>query len=69
VEVFGERFFKSGVRNPLRVSVDADEHWLTTLDLAFLCLFTLNLLYEESVQRRILLVGVTKDNEKQLSQR
>jgi len=61
VERLGERFFKGDVRNPLRVAVDGEERWLTTLDLAFLCLFALNMLYEEAVQRRILLVGVTKD--------
>lgn len=34
---------------------------MTILDLAFLSLFTLNLLVEESVRNNILLVGITKD--------
>ncbi|MBC7131158.1 hypothetical protein H5T51_08125, partial [Candidatus Bathyarchaeota archaeon] len=38
-----------------------EEHWLTTLDLAFLTLFTLHMLMEECWNRRILLIGITKD--------
>ena len=42
--------------------MDGDQtRWMTTLDLAFLSLFTLNLLIEESVRNNILLVGITKD--------
>jgi len=46
---------------PLRVQCNGKERWLTTLDLAFLTLFTLNMLLEECWRNRILLVGITKD--------
>src|SRR5260370_30180048 len=48
-------------QNPLRVMKKGDLHWLTTQDLAFLTLFTLNLLVEECWKKRILLIGLTKD--------
>ena len=48
-------------QNPLRVMKKGDLHWLTTQDLAFLTLFTLNLLVEECWKKRILLLGLTKD--------
>ena len=60
VELFGIRFFTSGNGNPLQIK-NEETRWMTTLDLAFLCLFTLNLLVEESLRRSILLVGITKD--------
>ena len=37
------------------------EHWLTTLDIAFLTLFALQMLMEECWKKQILLVGITKD--------
>ena len=61
VEYFGERFFTGNAGNPLQIK-DGDElRWLTTLDLAFLCLFTLNLLVETCRQNRTMLIGITKD--------
>ncbi len=61
VELFGERFFTSSQGNPLRITDAAEPRWLTTLDIAFLCLFTLNLLTEECLRNHILLLGITKD--------
>ena len=61
VEYFGERFFTSSVGNPLQIADGETQRWLTTLDMAFLCLFTLNLLVETCRQNRIMLVGITKD--------
>ena len=60
VDLFGTRFFTSSIGTPLQIKND-ETRWVTTLDLAFLCLFTLNLLIEESLRKRILLVGVAKD--------
>jgi hypothetical protein len=60
----GERFFfaeKPETANLMKIVKDGKEHWLTTLDLAFLALFTLHMLMEECWNRRILLIGVTKD--------
>lgn len=37
------------------------EHWLTTVDIAFLTLFALQMLMEECWKKHLLLVGVTKD--------
>jgi hypothetical protein len=45
----------------MKIVKNGKEHWLTTLDIAFLTLFTLQMLMEECWQKRILLVGVTKD--------
>jgi len=61
VEYFGKRFFSGDVGNPLRISDGGESRWLTTLDLAFLSLFTMNMLIEVSRRNKILLVGITKD--------
>ena len=61
VDLFGVRFFASSTGNPLRISDGPEPRWMTTLDLAFLCLFAFNLLMEESQENRILLLGITKD--------
>src|SRR5208283_2757704 len=61
VELFGLRFFTSSTGNALQITVGDQTRWMTTLDLAFLSLFTLNMLIEESVRNNILLVGITKD--------
>src|SRR5690242_376825 len=62
VETLGHRMFEEQPKqNPLRVMKKGDLHWLTTQDLAFLTLFTLNLLVEECWKKQILLVGLTKD--------
>jgi hypothetical protein len=62
VETLGHRMFEEQPKqNPLRVTKKGNLHWLTTQDLAFLTLFTLNLLVEECWKKRILLLGLTKD--------
>ncbi|HUO43190.1 MAG TPA: hypothetical protein VMU35_09455 [Methylomirabilota bacterium] len=61
VELFGTRFFKSNLGNPLQIKNNDETRWMTTLDLAFLSLFTLNMLVEESSRKGIFLVGITKD--------
>lgn len=61
VEQFGTRFFASNLGNPLKITDRGEPRWMTTLDLAFLSLFSLNLLIEECLNNRILLVGITKD--------
>src|SRR3989337_1265968 len=45
----------------MRIVKDGKEHWLTTLDIAFLTLFSLQMLLEECWRKHILLIGVTKD--------
>jgi hypothetical protein len=62
----GERlFFEKSVgtetASSMRIVKDGKEHWLTTLDIAFLTLFALQMLMEECWKENILLVGVTKD--------
>ena len=66
VASLGDRFFYSRTSDGQTATVmkivrDGKERWLTTVDLAFLTLFTLHLLMEECWRRRILLVGMTKD--------
>lgn len=61
VELFGARLFAGSSGNPLRISEGPEPRWMTTLDLAFLCLFAFNLLIELSQENRILLLGITKD--------
>jgi hypothetical protein len=62
VETLGHIMFEEKPRqNPLQVMRKGDLHWLTTQDLAFLTLFSLNLLVEECWKKRILLLGLTKD--------
>ena len=60
----GDRFFfaeNPETNNLMKIVKNGKEHWLTTLDLAFLTLFTLHMLMEECWIRRILLIGLTKD--------
>jgi len=62
----GDRFFftktsDAETANLMKILKDGKEHWLTTLDIAFLTLFTLHMLVEECWKRHILLIGVTKD--------
>ena len=47
--------------NSMKIIKDGKEHWLTTLDIVFLTLFSLQMLMEECWKKRILLVGITKD--------
>jgi hypothetical protein len=66
VKSLGDRFFFTQVSEAetaslMKVLKDGKEHWLTTLDIAFLTLFTLHMLMEECWKRRILLIGITKD--------
>ena len=62
VEALGRQLFEETIgENPLLVERGDGKRWLTTLDLAFLTLFCINMLIEECWKRRILLVGITKD--------
>ncbi len=62
VEAIGRQLFE-GVEsaNPMQVEKDDEKCWLTTLDMAFLSLFSLYMLVEECWRRHILLLGITKD--------
>jgi len=66
VTVLGERFFftknaEKETGNLMKIMKNGKAHWLTTLDLAFLTLFTMQMLMEECWNKQILLVGITKD--------
>jgi len=62
VETIGRIMFEETPgQNPLRIRKGDGSQWLTTQDMAFLTLFTLNLLVEECWKRHILLIGITKD--------
>ena len=66
VTSLGDQFFftktsESETPSLMKILKDGKEHWLTTLDIAFLTLFTLHMLMEECWNRRILLIGITKD--------
>jgi hypothetical protein len=65
IEIGDKLFF---TKNPsaetsssMKIMKDDKEYWLTTLDIAFLTLFSFQMLMEECWRKRILLVGVTKD--------
>ena len=49
------------VASSMKILKDGKEQWLTTLDIAFLTLFALQMLMEECWKKCILLIGVTKD--------
>jgi hypothetical protein len=62
----GERLFfekkpDAETSSSMKIVKNGREHWLTTLDIEFLTLFTLQMLMKECWRRRILLIGVTKD--------
>ena len=62
VEYVGKQLFeKEYSGNPLQIEKRGKKCWITTLDLAFLTLFTLNMLIEQCWEKRILLLGITKD--------
>ena len=65
IEVGDQLFFTKTPRiqtsSVMKIVKDGKEHWLTTLDIGFLTLFTMHMLMEECWKRRILLVGITKD--------
>ena len=61
-ERIGKQLFEGSEKtNPLQITKDGKEEWLTTLDLGFLTLFCAYMLVEESWKRKILLIGMTKD--------
>jgi hypothetical protein len=62
----GEKLFSAEnseekTSNSMKIIKDGKEQWLTTLDIVFLTLFSLQMLMETCWRRRILLVGITKD--------
>jgi len=66
VRMFGDRFFyeekgEEASANRMKIVKDGKEHWLTTLDIAFLTLFCLYMIIEECWKRKILFIGLTKD--------
>ncbi len=66
VNTLGDRFFfeeKSGQisANRMKIVRGKKEHWLTTLDIAFLTLFCFYMIIEECWKRNTLLIGLTKD--------
>jgi hypothetical protein len=61
VTSLGDAFFFNKTSHPMKIVKDGKEHWLTTLDIAFLTLFSLHMLMEECWRKHILLVGITKD--------
>ncbi len=66
VTSLGERFFFTNTpaiktSSVMKIVKDGKERWLTTVDVAFLTLFTLQMLMEECWKRHVLLIGMTKD--------
>jgi len=66
VTTIGNRFFyeqkpEAFTANLMKIQKDGKEQWLTTLDIAFLTLFTLHMLIEQCSKNNILLIGITKD--------
>jgi len=61
VKAIGDQLFEGTGGNPMRLKKGEDYQWLTTQDLAFLCLYCLYMLIEECWARGVLLVGITKD--------
>jgi hypothetical protein len=62
VESVGKQLFEGEYSgNPLQIMKKGQRCWITTLDLTFLTLFTLNMLIEECWKKQILLLGITKD--------
>jgi len=66
VASLGDRFFftrasDAKTSSVMKIMKEGKEHWLTTIDIAFLTLFTLHMLMEGCWKRHILLVGITKD--------
>lgn len=61
----GERLFLekplTGRPNPMMIMKAGRQTWLTTVDIAFLTLFCLNMILEECWKRRVLFLGLTKD--------
>jgi hypothetical protein len=67
VTTIGNRFFYEqkpeaiATSNLMKIQKNGKEQWLTTLDIAFLTLFTLHMLIEQCWKNKILLIGITKD--------
>jgi hypothetical protein len=66
VMTLGDRFFFTNASanktsSVMKILKNSKEHWLTTIDIAFLTLFTLHMLLDECWRRHILLIGLTKD--------
>jgi len=66
VTTLGDRFFyeqkaETPTSNLMKIQKSGKERWLTTLDIAFLTLFCLEMLIEGCWKNRILLIGITKD--------
>ncbi|NIO36382.1 hypothetical protein GTO27_01620, partial [Candidatus Bathyarchaeota archaeon] len=62
VKNLGEQLLeRPDVENPLKIKKKGEEHWLTTLDLAFMTLLCLYMLIEECWKKKALLIGITKD--------
>jgi hypothetical protein len=66
VVILGDRFFSANTSETststlMKIVKDGKECWLTTVDIAFLTLFSLHMLMEECWKKRILLIGITKD--------
>jgi len=59
VTIIGDQLFEG--EDPFLVTKGSKKEWLTTLDLAFLTLFSLYMLIEECWKNNILLIGITKD--------
>ena len=59
--LFFTKALDAEVSSTMKIVKDGKEQWLTTLDIAFLTLFALQMLMEECWRKHILLVGVTKD--------
>ena len=47
--------------NPMMITKAGKQTWLTTVDMAFLTLFSLNMMIEECWKKPVLLIGLTKD--------
>ena len=66
VTELGDHFFtaktsETATTSVMKIMKDGKDHWLSTIDIAFLTLFTLQMLMEECWKKRILLLGITKD--------
>ena len=66
VDMMGNRLFirkevETSNGNLFKIKKKGKDYWLTTLDIAFLTLFTFQMLIEECWRRKILLIGITKD--------
>jgi len=61
IEIGDNIFLREDYTNVMKIKKGGKYYWLTTLDLAFLSLIMLYMLLEECWNRRVLLIGLTKD--------